>query len=68
MLRRYRNGIFHYQQEFFDTRIKEGIQAGEQFREWVDGLMQHFQRYLNDWSHKQGQILRLMKSQSQTVN
>jgi hypothetical protein len=49
VLRRYRNGVFHYQQEYFDTRIKEGIQAGEPFRKWVNDLMLHLRRYLDEW-------------------
>src|SRR5258705_5390896 len=28
VLRRYRNGVFHYQQDYFDTRIKEAIKLG----------------------------------------
>jgi hypothetical protein len=30
--------------------------------------MQHFRRYLNDWFDQQQEIIRLMKTQSQTVN
>jgi hypothetical protein len=50
VLKRYRNGVFHYQREYFDSRIKEGIQAGEPFEQWVKELMLQFRRYFRDWT------------------
>jgi len=68
VLRRYRNGVFHYQQDYFDVRIREGIKAGEPFRQWLDELMQHFNRYLNDWWDKNRTHIRQLKAASRTVN
>lgn len=64
VLRRYRNGVFHYQPEYLDIRIKEAIQSGEPFQKWVDDLMQHFKRYLDDWFAKHRPLIRQMKSES----
>jgi hypothetical protein len=72
VLRRYRNGVFHYQHDYFDVRIKEAIEAGEPFRLWVEELMQHFSRFFTDWFNKHRSLIRSLKLQqqvkAQTVN
>ena len=45
LLRRYRNGVFHFQKNYFDDRFVEFMREGENTVEWVRDLTLHFGRY-----------------------
>lgn len=52
LLRRYRNGVFHYQREYFDERLLSLIRDGENVVEWVRELNRQFGRYFLEWSER----------------
>jgi hypothetical protein len=45
LLRRYRNGVFHFQRAYYDDRFIELIRDGESVAEWVRALSSAFGRY-----------------------
>ena len=45
LLRRYRNGVFHYQRNYLDERFVGLIRDGEDVVEWVRALNSAFGRY-----------------------
>jgi hypothetical protein len=45
LLRRYRNGVFHFQRTYYDNRFLELMGEGEDVVEWVHGLANAFGRY-----------------------
>lgn len=49
LLRRYRNGIFHYQRAYLDARFRELIRDGTDVVQWVRGLNSAFGRFFLDW-------------------
>jgi hypothetical protein len=46
LLRRYRNGVFHFQKEYFDERFIKFIRDGENAASWVSDLTQALGTYL----------------------
>ena len=49
LLRRYRNGVFHYQPELLDERFTAYATEGSDFIMWVFALYLEFQRFLWEW-------------------
>ena len=49
LLRRYRNGVFHYQRRYWDERFQELIRDGEKVVNWVHELNREFGRWLLEW-------------------
>jgi hypothetical protein len=49
LLRRYRNGVFHFQQEYYDERFLQFIREGQVSAAWVRELNQAFGRYFLEW-------------------
>lgn len=49
LLKRYRNGIFHYQRRYFDERFVELIRDGEDVVNWVRELNSQFGRFFLEW-------------------
>ena len=45
LLRRYRNGVFHFQRKFHDERFWDLMLAGREAVEWVSQLHREFRRY-----------------------
>ena len=50
LLRRFRNGAFHFQREYDDTRFLELITEGEHVVRWVRGLREAFSEFFLSWS------------------
>lgn len=50
LLRRYRNGVFHYQADYFDPRLRGFVEEGESSVEWVRGVNDQFGRYFLEWA------------------
>ncbi|HZI56428.1 MAG TPA: hypothetical protein VFF39_06615 [Verrucomicrobiae bacterium] len=48
-LKRFRNGIYHFQPDYFDKRFMGALVAGEDFSEWAEALMLAFARYFDAW-------------------
>lgn len=46
LLRRYRNGIYHYQRELLDSRLLTFLGTGDEHVLWVQVLHREFQRLL----------------------
>lgn len=49
LLRRYRNGVFHFQTEYYDDRLITFIKDGENCVEWIRELNNEFGRYFLDF-------------------
>ncbi len=49
LLRRYRNGVFHFHAEYYDQRFIQFISEGENTVEWVRTLSRQFGRFFLDW-------------------
>ena len=49
LLRRYRNGVFHFQKDYFDERFLGFLRDGINRIEWIRKLHQEFDRFFDDW-------------------
>jgi len=49
LLKRYRNGVYHYQPALLDERFRAYEKEGADFILWVFALHLEFQRYLLEW-------------------
>lgn len=49
LLRRYRNGVFHFQKQYYDNRFIEFMSEGKDSVKWVRNLNQEFGRWFLDW-------------------
>lgn len=49
LLRRYRNGVFHFQKDYFDERFLGFLRDGINRLEWIRKLHQEFDRFFHDW-------------------
>jgi hypothetical protein len=52
LLRRYRNGVFHFQRDYFDERFMGFLRDGVGRIEWVQGLHGEFERFFVEWSQE----------------
>ncbi|MEK7595373.1 MAG: hypothetical protein AAB443_02135 [Patescibacteria group bacterium] len=48
LLRRYRNGAFHFQKDYFDKHFTELMTEGEDFANWSRDLRDHISRWFLD--------------------
>jgi|GEM_PF-1164730 len=48
LLRRFRNGVFHFQPSITDARLQQLLSTGDEHVEWVRALEQEFVRYFNN--------------------
>jgi hypothetical protein len=55
LLRRYRNGVFHYQKDYFDSRFAEVWFQKKDFVTWVRELNRQFGRYFLQWHARYNQ-------------
>lgn len=49
LLRRLRNGVFHFQRDYFDRRFLDYTKAGDPATNWADDLHNEFSRYFLEW-------------------
>lgn len=49
LLKRYRNGAFHFQKKFYDDRFLDFMDMKGVTVDWVRSLHQEFGRYFRDW-------------------
>lgn len=49
LLKRYRNGVFHFQHDYFDRRYQDFFDEGQAAREWVDDLHKAFTNFFTHW-------------------
>jgi hypothetical protein len=42
VLRRFRNGVYHYQEDYFSPKVMAALMLGKDFDEWVNSLMLAF--------------------------
>jgi hypothetical protein len=52
LLRRYRNGVFHFQRDYFDERFMGFLRDGVSRIEWVQVLHGEFERFFVEWSQE----------------
>ena len=55
LLKRYRNGVFHYQKDYFDSRFAEVWFQNKDFITWIRELNGQFGRYFLQWYAKYNQ-------------
>jgi hypothetical protein len=53
LLKRFRNGVYHYQPDYFDKRLTNPFVLGKDFDDWVESLTHAFARYLDAWTRSQ---------------
>ncbi len=49
LLRRYRNGVFHFQKKYFDDRFVDLISKDDGFVTWIRNLNQEIGRWFLEW-------------------
>jgi hypothetical protein len=49
VLRRFRNGVYHYQVDYFDKHLLDAFILGKDFDEWVESLARAFAKYFDEW-------------------
>jgi len=52
-LNRFRNGVYHYQTDYFDKRFMDALVRGEDFDRWAESLTLAFARHLEAWAKSQ---------------
>jgi hypothetical protein len=52
LLRRYRNGVFHFQRDYFDERFLGFMRDGINCVEWIRNLNLEFGRYFLTWAEQ----------------
>ncbi|KKR56134.1 MAG: hypothetical protein UT93_C0004G0012 [Candidatus Woesebacteria bacterium GW2011_GWF1_40_24] len=45
LLKRYRNGVFHFQKEYYDKRLTKLMTEGENIAVWIRDLREEFSRW-----------------------
>lgn len=53
LLKRFRNGVYHFQPDYFDERLMNPFVLGKDFDVWIESLTHAFHRYLVAWSENQ---------------
>jgi hypothetical protein len=56
LLRRYRNGTFHFQSNYFDERFIAFIRDGLNSVEWIRNMNREFGRYFLSWYGRQNNV------------
>lgn len=54
LLRRLRNGVFHFQKDYFDSRFRNYTNVGDPAANWADDLHNEFSRYFLEWYESRG--------------
>jgi hypothetical protein len=52
LLRRFRNGVFHFQKDFDDQRFMGFLDDAEEPVDWARGLNSAFSRWFDEWGRK----------------
>lgn len=50
LLRRYRNGVFHFQRTLVNDRFTDLLEVTDEFSEWQSALRVEFRRVLKKWA------------------
>lgn len=53
LLRRFRNGAFHFQRDYFDRRFTD-VWSSEDVRDWAVRLHDEFRRFFLEWYKSRG--------------
>ena len=54
ILRRYRNGVFHYQKRYFNNKFTSLFDEGDEIGIWANEVHEEFSRYFLEWFKSQG--------------
>ena len=49
LLRRYRNGVFHFQRDYYDEHFVEFMRDGPDCVDWIHEVTSEFGRFFLDW-------------------
>jgi len=49
ILKRYRNGVYHFQKTYFDRRCLEFIDKGDPIADWADDLHDELSNFFLEW-------------------
>src|SRR5216683_2848343 len=52
-LKRFRNGVYHFQSDYFDKRFLDALARGKDFDEWAGSLMLAFAGHFDAWIKSQ---------------
>ena len=66
LLRRYRNGVFHFQKTYFDKRFVGVWEQNRKFIDWVRELNRQFGRYFLEW-HREYDRHNLLKQMLENI-
>ena len=64
LLRRYRNGAFHFQRDYFDARYKDFVANYKALGTWADNLHEAFGRFFTEWNKQRGGTSTVTESQN----
>lgn len=53
ILKRFRNGVYHYQPDYFDKRFINALIRGKPFDDWIEFVTGAFVRYFDAWVKSQ---------------
>ena len=67
LLRRLRNGVFHFQRDYFDPRFREYLKTGDPATNWADDLHDEFSRYFLEWYESRGIECSLQKLENDEI-
>ena len=63
ILKRFRNGVYHFQADYFDKRFMNVLALGKDFDNWVKSLTDAFVRFFWDWIKGQTASISALPSQ-----
>ena len=56
LLKRYRNGVFHFQKKYFNERFMDFIDSGWKAIKWIRELRKELSRFFLDWFEQQKKL------------
>ena len=54
LIRRYRNGAFHFQRDYFDARFRDFVANYTALSKWADSLYEAFGDFFTEWNKQHG--------------
>ena len=62
VIRRYRNGAFHFQRDYFDARFKDFVANHTALSKWADSLHEAFGHFFSEWQKHRGSTAKVTES------
>lgn len=64
-LRRFRNGVYHYQETYFDNRFKDFL--NESYLDWANDLHNGLSQYFLDWYASRGTVIDIAENTNERI-